>query len=189
MIEPFTTMRRTRTIGPVGDLGRTRRVDPLPSAPRAPGRLDTTPEDVIYWLTRVSRERAMAAYRLKKRGIDGTLPELLTYDWLERRRRDFDFQSSLMGGRLIMGGAVADFLINDLVPGGLVVWRVQGDYWHTLPEREAADFYQREQLLMQSYLGVPIAMVVDLWESTIYKDAPRVFEMAEAGVEIGKRML
>lgn len=182
------TMRRSRTVGPIREAKYARPAEGLPLTPRGVALLDITPEAVLYWMQSVSRERAMGAHRLQKRGIVGTLPELLTYDWLESRNRLFDFQSSLMGGRLIMGGAVADFIISDLAPGGLVVWRVQGDYWHTQPERQRSDFAQRERLLMESYMGVPVVQVVDLWESAIYWSAPLVFEMAEAGVEIGRRL-
>lgn len=181
------TMRSTRRVGPHRGIGRVRNTEPMPFTPRGVRLLDTTPDAVIYWMQNVPRERAMSAYRLKKRGIHGTLPELLTYHWLERKGRLFDFQSSLMGGRLIMGGAVADFLIQDLVPGGLVVWRVQGDYWHTQPERARSDFLQKERLLTESYMGVPVEQVIDLWESAIYWAYPDVYEQAEAGVEIGRR--
>lgn len=183
----ISTMRSTRTVGPIKGVGYTRPAEGLPLTPRGVALLDTTPEAVLYWMQSVSRERAMAAYRLQKRGIHGTLPELLTYHWLEIRNRQFDFQSSLMGGRLIMGGAVADFLIFDLAPGGIVVWRVAGDYWHCQPERVRSDFEQRERLLTESYMGTPVVQVVDLWESAIYFCYPLVFEMAEVGVEIGRR--
>lgn len=183
----LTTLRSTRSVGPLRGTGRVRVTEPLPLAPRGPRLLDTTPEEVIYWMRSVSRERAMQAYRLLRRGIEGTLPELLTYHWLERRSRAFDFQSSIMGGRLILGGAVADFIIEDLVPGGLAVWRVQGDYWHVEPARMQADMLQRERLLTETYMGVRVLQVVDLWESAIYWAYPDVFEQAEAGVEIGRR--
>lgn len=46
--------------------------------------------------------------------LRGTLPERIFYKELRKRRlspdRDFDFQSSLLGGRLQLGGIVADFL-------------------------------------------------------------------------------
>jgi hypothetical protein len=110
----------------------------------------------------------------------GTLPELLTYDWLEGRGYQFDFQTSFFGGRMQLGGAVADFIIMDLQPGGMVVWRVQGDYWHLMPERVRKDAVQRLRLLQHG-----VVQVVDLWESAIYDRAPKVFEMAEVGAEIG----
>lgn len=189
MSDPFRIprMRRTRRVGPQPSEPYTRPPEGLPLLPRGPRTLDTTPDTVLYWMTKVSRERAMRAYRLLKQGIVGSLPELLTYDWLQSRNRIFDFQSSIMGGRLILGGAVADFIIEDLIPGGLVIWRVQGDYWHTQADRVQSDFIQRERLLTESYMGVPVEQVVDLWESAIYWAAPYVFEMAEGGVEIGRR--
>jgi hypothetical protein len=189
MSDPFrvSRMRRTRRVGASPAARSVRPGEGLALYPRGAKVLDTTPDTVLYWMTKVSRERAMRAYRLKKKGIVGSLPELLTYDWLESRNHIFDFQSSIMGGRLILGGAVADFIIEDLIPGGLVIWRVQGDYWHTQPKRMQSDFIQRERLLTESYMGVPVEQVVDLWESAIYWAAPLVFEMAEGGVGIGRR--
>ena len=48
-------------------------------------------------------------------GLKGTLPERIVYAYLVEKLRmrpgaDFDFQSSLEGGRLELGGIVADFL-------------------------------------------------------------------------------
>jgi hypothetical protein len=187
--DPFRLqkVRRTRRVGTKLTARYVRPAEGLALMPRGPRTLDTTPDVVLYWMTKVSRERAMRALRVQKQGVVGSLPELLAYDWLQSRNRIFDFQSSIMGGRLIMGGAVADFIIEDLIPGGLVVWRVQGDYWHIQPDRVQSDFMQKERLLSESYMGVPVEQVVDLWESSIYWAAPFVFEMAEGGVEIGRR--
>lgn len=55
-----------------------------------------------------------------------TLPERVVYKALTDRHLEFDFQSSLVGGRIDLGGMVADFLI----PRPPVVIRVQGMFWH-----------------------------------------------------------
>lgn len=74
-------------------------------------------------------------------GIRGTLPERIIYKYLVERMKfvaevDFEFQSSLQGGRLDTGGIVADFLfprlrvvINPLGP-------THGEYWRFRKDEE-----------------------------------------------------
>jgi len=57
----------------------------------------------------------LEARAVSKGQIAGTLPERIVYKYLTSRLRfvsgvDFDFQSSLQGGRMELGGIVADFL-------------------------------------------------------------------------------
>ncbi len=60
--------------------------------------------------------------------FQGTLPEWRVYWWLQKHGYEFDFQSSLLGGRIELGGQVADFLLpNELPP---MIIRVQGLAWH-----------------------------------------------------------
>lgn len=76
-------------------------------------------------------------------GMTMTLAEWYVYWWSVHRRRlspqiDFEFQSSLFGGRIDLGGLVIDFLYRGFFPPGLVV-NVQGEAWHyyTTEQREA----------------------------------------------------
>lgn len=171
-------------VGEIGTLEAQKPTRPdIPMTPRGPDLLETAPPKVEQWIRLIGRDRARAVQGLVEDGVVGTLPELCTYEWLEGRFL-FEFQSSLMGGRLIRGGAVADFVIVDLQPGGLVVWRIQGDYWHTRGERARQDAEQKARLLGTWYMGMPIVSVVDIWESDIYKRFPEVFRRAEVGVEL-----
>jgi very-short-patch-repair endonuclease len=45
--------------------------------------------------------------------VAGTLPERIMWLWLTQHHVQFDFQSSLQGGRLEFGGIVADFILPD----------------------------------------------------------------------------
>jgi len=144
--------------------------------------LDLMPESLREIAGRIGRKRAGIVWRWMRKGIIGSVPELLTYDWLSRRRIRFEFQSAQMGGRLRVGGAVVDFLLYDLAGGGLYVWRVMGEYWHAAPEVQGKDEEQRRRLLRTRVGGRRVVAVVDLWESDIYDRSPEVFEMAEAGV-------
>jgi hypothetical protein len=83
----------------------------------------------------VKRAEQTDAPGLPPAGLVATLPEWHVYWWLEKRRRliaglEFDFQSSLFGGRMDKGGLVVDFLLPfHFGPPGLVL-NVQGYNWH-----------------------------------------------------------
>jgi len=176
-------------VGKVGRMG----LLPLPLAPspkRGGGRgvtgggveqLDLTPEQLREVARRIGETRAKRVWRLMGK-VQASVPELCTYDWLERRKLVFEFQSSQMGGRLIAGGAVVDFIISGLAADGLYVWRVQGEYWHKGPEVERKDEVQKRRLLHLRIGGVPVVAVVDLWEGDIYDRFPTVFVRAEYGM-------
>ena len=96
--------------------------------------------------------------------VAGTLPERIFFKaLLDRGMRegiDFTFQSSLQGGRLFLGGMVADFI---LTTRSLIV-RIQGRKWHTGFEQERKDDFQRDILEGMGY------HVLDLYDDTIYDD-------------------
>lgn len=93
--------------------------------------------------------------------VMGTLPErmvglaLVWLDWY------FQWQRAEDGGRLRVGGAVIDFIV--YLGATKVAARVQGDYWHTLPDRKYKDAAQADRLRSLHY------RVADLWESAIYR--------------------
>ena len=134
----------------------------------------------------VGWKRARECWNLAQKGlkgtIQGTLPELCAYAWLQRRGIMFEFQAPLLGGRQTSGGAMLDFLVMGLSSNGHYAWRIQGEYWHTMPEVELKDFVQAARLKRLKVGGIPIVEVVDLWENDIYDRYPEVFEQAEAGM-------
>jgi len=99
-----------------------------------------------------------------EQGIMGSLPEYIVHYELTRRGlRDglhFDFQSSMMGGRLELGGAVADFRFLDRP----LIIRVQGIYWHVPWEAMGLGVTDEEQRLLLEAMGF---VVLDLWEDLI----------------------
>ena len=97
-------------------------------------------------------------------GVAGSLPERIVWKWLIDQDYLFEAQRSEFGGRLVLGGAVVDFLVYDIA-GRPVALRVMGDYWHgpKFPERQARDDEQFYRLTARGYL------VVDLWEKDIYE--------------------
>lgn len=71
----------------------------------------------------------------------GTLPERVVYKSLEDRDLSFTFQSSLQGGRIELGGLVADFVVDFRKP---LVIRVQGQFWHGEFDRETGNLINGE---------------------------------------------
>lgn len=190
-------MQKISKISKVNRIGvmRPGRIDAvLPGAKRAGAKqVDLMPEEIKAMIPIIGETRARAIFKLMQQGVQGTLPELSAYDWLEKKHVNFAFQSPLLGGRAQHGGAVIDFLLYDLSPQGYIIFRIQGDYWHAGIGRAgsgtatvAKDDIQKARLRATKVGGVPIIDVVDLWESRILGDWPRVFIAAEAGLELGR---
>ena len=92
----------------------------------------------------------------------GTLPERMIALALVQLAYYFQWQRAEGGGRLRVGGAVVDFMVYGI---GLkpVIIRVQGDYWHSLPDRKLQDAVQWELLHAKGY------RIFDAWEHAIYE--------------------
>lgn len=121
--------------------------------------------------------------------VDGTLPELVAYDWLTRRGIVFHFQANVLGGRRIAGGAVPDLAIRK--GAGWQVWLINGDYYHSAAfqlrhGQEGRDFAAKLKLLGTTYLGLRIEEVIIVQETHIRNPANRriVFDLALAGQEL-----
>lgn len=94
-----------------------------------------------------------------------TKPELAVYRALIKLGEPFEFQSAMMGGREVRGGAVADFLLNQY---SLII-SVIGWYWHTnRPETAARDSLQRIALASQGYTVIYIDEDHALQNATFY---------------------
>lgn len=113
---------------------------------------------------------------------EGTIPELVVYDWLTENHISFSFQAFVYGGRNKRGGVVPDFLV---WPGGRgMAWFIDTNYWHSLPEKQASDAADRLRILGAVIEGIRIEKVVTLWEDNVYQQRPIVFQLALAGVEL-----
>ena len=86
-------------------------------------------------------------------GILATAPEALVHWALTRRGLvdgvHFSFQSSLLGGRLELGGMVADFKFLDRP----LILRVMGEYWHRPWDRMGGGKSDEEQRLVLEQYG------------------------------------
>lgn len=94
-----------------------------------------------------------------------TLPEAILYYELEKRKRQFFYQTSLEGGRTELGGMVVDFII-DFGGTGLGVL-VNGDFWHSKPEQRMRDLETRIRVIGMEYQGLIITDCLEIWESVL----------------------
>lgn len=112
-----------------------------------------------------------------------TLPESIVYGQLQERQIEFVFQQEDNSGRVYRGGSVVDFW---LPTRGLVI-RVNGDYYHSQPERRERDEIQRAILLQGNIEGTRVVSVVDIWESRLLScQRAQAIEAALNGQELGR---
>ena len=102
--------------------------------------------------------------------------EEIVYNFLTKRSIEFEFQSSMLGGRYELGGSIADFTIYELY----LIFRVHGDYWHRPITKQATDAVQRELLESQGWT------VVDIYGSDLEtpEEVNNTLERALQGVEV-----
>ena len=117
----------------------------------------------------------------------GTLPELVTMDWLNANQYPYEFQAQVWGGRSRRGGMLPDFVI--FTGGYAIAWLVQGEWHHSASgqatrNQTGRDMFARLRLMGAMVNGVRIEMVVELWEQDIYKQRPEIFIHAMSGISI-----
>ncbi len=123
------------------------------------------------------------AVGLKPAWFFGFETEWRVYWWLTVKEklvegRDFEFQSKLFGGRQILGGLVADFLLHDRFPPGLIINPI-GYYWHRYSTQlRADDMLDRIRLMQRGYT------VVNIHEQDLYDQLPRAMRAALVGQEL-----
>lgn len=115
-----------------------------------------------------------------------TYPEAIFWYELEVLRiEDFSYQSALFGGRAELGGLVVDFVVN--VGGFNVAILVNGNWWHNRPEQRERDFTTKEQVIGQTWQGIPILYCVEVWESKLLScDRHDTVIRALRGEEVGQ---
>lgn len=117
---------------------------------------------------------------LRQREPLASLPELIAYDWLERKQIPFEYQGSAFGGRIFRGGQVPDFVLPQ--GGQALCWRIQGEYWHSQPGAKERDLAAKLRLLGGTIEGMRVWAVVDVWEDDVYERREQVFRLALAGI-------
>ena len=114
---------------------------------------------------------------------DITLPEAITFVLLESFQEEFEFQAKFNGGKIYHGGSVVDFWL----PNKQTVLRVNGDWWHSRPDRIVEDEIQRAAMLLGTIDGKHILAVLDIWENKLLSCGRKyVVQAALNGYELGK---
>lgn len=172
--------KRLPTLGGIG----VRQAKPKLSFP-SPLPADTT-DDEFDALVRLVGSEALAkrVLALKRKYPNGTNPELVVFDWLQRQGWiQFEYQVDMFGGRRAPAGEgiVPDFIVWTDASWAMA-WNVQGEYWHGQSGGKRRDELARLKLLGAYIQGARIGAVVELWESDIYRKRDVVFSAALAGV-------
>ena len=104
--------------------------------------------------------------------------EIIVLRWLDKKGIiDYEFQSSLMGGRYELGGAIGDVVFYERS----LLWRVHGDYWHKQMSQRARDNVQQELLEAEGW------QVVNIWGSSL--ETPEMVEETLSKALVGKEVL
>ena len=175
----------------------------MPQTPERPIALHTrdlvkwesTIKDDPYWFILhkrgVRRSKAgidwLEHRAVPKEMIKGTLPERIVYKYLTSKLGfipdvDFDFQSSLNGGRLEMGGIVADFVFYILK----IVIQVQGPT-HTEYLRVKKDSEQTDTLMEMGYrtiLQIDMDLIYDEYRFEDYMRAKFGLSLSRGGMNM-----
>lgn len=106
-----------------------------------------------------ARIAALPAAQQQVIGV-GTLPEMMVGLALALLGLPAQSQVDELGGRLWIGGGVIDWKV--WLGNQIVVVRVQGDYWHSQPDRRTRDLMQLQRLRALGY------RVADIWEHELY---------------------
>jgi len=176
-------LKKLRNYG--GEIKRTRIAKPDPvTGSRVLNLEDPYIQEVFNRLGRKPSDYRVAKRVAKLHGKypQGTIPELVTMDYLDQKGYKYTYQAWVNGGRSRRGGVVPDFVVQ--VGGIGMAWNVQGEYWHSRPEVIASDAIDRLQLIGHYFEYIFIQKIVNLWENDIYHHRPKVFELAEMGISM-----
>jgi hypothetical protein len=96
----------------------------------------------------------------KPDSFPGNEVEWRVWWWLDKNKLEFDFQSSLLGGRLMLGGQVADFIIYSRDPALII--NVQGEHWHYAGSHLSAEALMNKVALMNRGFDVVYVLERDV---------------------------
>lgn len=180
-------LRKLSVLRGLPDLEGRRRKPALPELPGVTEESDTLSpaEERRREIARLVGDDGLAhrVMKLQREHPQGTVPELVAMDWLQREGIAFYYQTELFGGRR-GGGLVPDFLVQ--TGANSDAWMIQGEYWHSRDGKEEADAADYLRLRGTDFGTGRIQNVLQLWDSAIYRNRPDVFWAAMAGVEMGR---
>ncbi len=101
--------------------------------------------------------------------------EILVYYYLLTKGEVFEFQAQLIGG---FGNETGDTKVDFTLPEKMILFRVQGDYFHTGADVEAKDYLQKDRLSAMGYT------VIDLWGHDLQHSFNETMTLAMQGQEM-----
>lgn len=130
------------------------------------------------------KERAKRILNLKRQYEAGTIPELITFDWLMRNHIRFIYQATFAGGRARRGGLVPDFVLER--GQGSMVWNVDGVYYHDTLYRGRGfkDIRNDIRLKGQMINGRKVEKIIHITDTAILSKYPEVFIYALSGIQL-----
>lgn len=169
-------------------LGKAVKLPPIPDLQPDPQRVAGLVNDEVARLTGILGDERLArrVYKMKQKEYpQGTLPELVAIDWLQRRQIPFQFQLSVLGGRITRGGQVLDLVVDRGTH--VIVIEINGNFFHTKPGKQRLDEGQKMALLSIKILGKRVQAIVEVWENKIQSAHSRnaVMNSALAGISLG----
>lgn len=152
-----------------------------PKTPALPRPFDST-DDTLDRIVRIlgDQRQAKRVWSWQQRYPNGTIPEMVVLDWLERHHIRYVYQAIAFGGRRRKGGLVPDFLVPE--GGQARVIQVQGDYWHSRKRKGYYDTAVSMRLLGKMVEGYRVTDVVEVWESDLYRNTEVTMVKAMAGM-------
>lgn len=126
-------------------------------------------------------EDPLEARAVSKNYIRGTLPERIMYKYLTEKMHfisgvDFDFQSSLSGGRLELGGLVVDFLFEMM----RLILQVDGPTH--IKHRQMRKDEEQEDILASMGYTVYRFSLPEIYDVATFEDKiHRIFNLASSG--------
>lgn len=119
----------------------------------------------------------MAVTQMRRRNIYATAPELLFEYLLLKRAEPYVIQQQIAGGKTVLGGLVADFILT-------ARWQqveINGTAYHTTDEEIAQT---RMTALGSIAGGVIIHRVTFLTDDALYRIGPSVMDLIFAGFDV-----
>lgn len=194
MARRFGRKPRHYRTGFIKEPGRTRRRIIIPQPPDRPIQVEGDLidreflDDDPWWFVkhrRGLRRKKVGGDPLEMRAVSelrvkGSLPERIVYQALVWMRMspatDFDFQSSQQGGRLELGGLVADFLFHHK----RMVIQVQGPT-HEGPMRQRKD-EEQEDILADMGFNVHYITDTEIYnQATLWRRLRQIFNFGPSG--------
>ena len=176
-------LKRLSTLGP-----RYHKYPPLKPPPtlEPPPNLEDQMLMEIMRRGNLDKQEAERVMDLAETYPAGSLPELITYDFLNRHGQPFIYQVALFGGRAAAGGVIPDFVVG-YDSSRAYAWNIQGEYWHTTAGKAERDAAAALKMRGAQVAGWTISDVIPLWEFDIYEKRPGVFWAALAGMSLRQR--